>query len=101
MPEVLLKVIPRMHHLAYRDRISVVGDLGFLVGRDLRGSRLVLRHTIFLAMSDQQSDDQRRDALLVRLLRTPPKPRPKRERIINAKERPATKGRVHRAKSRS
>src|SRR5689334_18705649 len=32
-------------------------------------------------MSDQQNDDdQRRDALLRRLLKTPPQPRPKRER---------------------
>jgi hypothetical protein len=32
-------------------------------------------------MSDQGSDDgQRRDRLLLRLLKTPPKPRPKRER---------------------
>jgi len=31
-------------------------------------------------MSDQKSDEQRRDALLLRLLKTPPQPRPKRER---------------------
>jgi hypothetical protein len=32
-------------------------------------------------MSDRESgDDQRRDKLLLRLLKTPPKPRPKRER---------------------
>jgi hypothetical protein len=30
--------------------------------------------------SDQESDDQRREALLFRLLNTPPKPRPKRDR---------------------
>jgi hypothetical protein len=33
------------------------------------------------SMSDQESDDrQRRDALLRRLLKAPPQPRPKRER---------------------
>jgi len=52
-------------------------------------------------MSDQTDSSQRRDAMLLRLLKTPPKPRPKRERVAKAKERPATKGRVHRAKSRS
>jgi hypothetical protein len=31
-------------------------------------------------MSDQEDDDQRRDAMLLRLLKTPPQPRPKRER---------------------
>lgn len=31
-------------------------------------------------MSDQGSDVQQRDAMLLRLLKTPPQPRPKRER---------------------
>jgi len=36
-------------------------------------------------------DDQRRDKLLLRLLKTPPQPRPKRERkaIESLKKRPA------------
>jgi hypothetical protein len=29
---------------------------------------------------DKQNDDQRRDELLLKLLKTPPQPRPKRER---------------------
>jgi hypothetical protein len=31
-------------------------------------------------MSDQESETQQRDALLLKLLKTPPQPRPKRER---------------------
>jgi hypothetical protein len=38
---------------------------------------------------------QRRDAVIKRMLNTPPQPRTKK------KERPARKGRVHKAKSRS
>jgi hypothetical protein len=42
-------------------------------------------------MSDQGSNsEQRRDKLLLRLLKTPPQPRPKRER---SKAKPATKPR--------
>jgi hypothetical protein len=38
-------------------------------------------HDILPKMSDREGDDgQRRDALLRRLLKTPPQPRPKRER---------------------
>ena len=33
------------------------------------------------------SDDQRRDALLLKLLKTPPQPRPKRERKLKARKR--------------
>jgi len=41
---------------------------------------------MLLLMSDQTSDNgQRRDKLLLRLLKAPPQPRPKRER---AKEKP-------------
>jgi hypothetical protein len=48
-------------------------------------------------MSDQGSDDgQRRDKLLLRLLKTPPQPRPKRER---SKEKP-TRSRAKRANGR-
>ena len=38
-------------------------------------------------MSDQKSETQQRDALLLKLLKTPPQPRPKRERG----EKPPTK----------
>jgi len=40
----------------------------------------IVSHAIFPIMSDHGSDGQRRDALLLRLLKSPPKPRPKRER---------------------
>jgi hypothetical protein len=70
-------------------------------------------------MSDQESNDdqvgQRMDALLRRLVRMPPKtqaelkrelaqqrpPRQRSERIPKAKERPASKGRVHKGRTRS
>jgi hypothetical protein len=39
---------------------------------------------IYLAMASQESDSQRRDKLLLRLLKTPPKPRPKRARVETA-----------------
>ncbi len=46
-------------------------------------------------MSDHQTDDdQRRDKLLLRLLKTPPQPRPKRER---GKEKKANRNRGDRA----
>jgi len=39
-------------------------------------------------MTDQGSDDaQRRDAILLRLLKTPPQPRPKRERGKRASDK--------------
>jgi hypothetical protein len=71
---------------------------------------------MILAMSDQgNDDDQRRDKLLLRLLKMPPQSRaetaerarrakakasPQRG-IIKAKERPASKGRVHKGKTRN
>jgi hypothetical protein len=40
-----------------------------------------VRHATFPAMSKKEGDDQqRRDALLRQLLKTPPRPRPNRER---------------------
>jgi hypothetical protein len=59
-------------------------------------------------MSDQESDDQYSDEeterrvkdALRRALNTPPQHRPS-TRAPKPKERPAQKGRVHRAKSRS
>jgi hypothetical protein len=51
------------------------------------------RHVILPVMDDQGSDDdQRRDALLLRLLKTPPKPRPKRERGKGKKKATRTRG---------
>jgi hypothetical protein len=58
-------------------------------------------------MTKQSSDDsysdveaaRRRDEVIKRMLNTPPQPRQTRAKKL--KERPATKGRVHRAKSRS
>ena len=44
-------------------------------------------------MSTHTDDDQRRDALLTKLLQTPPEPRPKRERG----EEKATRTRASRA----
>ena len=68
-------------------------------------------------MSDQASDDgqrpndnysdeeaaRRRDAVIKRMLNTPPQPRRKKPTmpIAKAKERPASKGRVHKGKTRS
>jgi len=50
-------------------------------------------------MSDQQSDDdQCRDRLLLRLLKTPPQPRPKRER---GKEKPNAKKRKSQVRGES
>jgi hypothetical protein len=66
-------------------------------------------------MSDQGNDaDQRRDARLQRLLKTPPQSRPELAETVRrekgkkpklpptqkAKERPASKGRVHKGKAR-
>jgi hypothetical protein len=41
-------------------------------------------HAILASMSDQE-DDGRRDALLRQLLKTPPQPRPKRDRAAEPK----------------
>jgi len=52
-------------------------------------------------MDDQSpDDDQRRDALLLRLLKTPPQPRPKRERGKGKAKLKATRTRASRAKTR-
>jgi hypothetical protein len=56
------------------------------------------------APDEQSGEDEtarRRDEVIKRMLNTPPQPRPQKPRAKKAKERPATKGRVHRAKSRS
>jgi hypothetical protein len=67
-------------------------------------------------MSDRQSDDdQRRDKLLLRLLKMPPQTRAEtaerarrakakanpKPRTAKPKERPASKGRVHKGKTRN
>jgi hypothetical protein len=67
-------------------------------------------------MNDRgNDDDQRRDALLLRLLKTPPQSRAElaeqvrrakgkvapQRRAVKPKERPASKGRVHKGKARS
>jgi hypothetical protein len=68
----------------------------------LNAYHLMLTCYIPARMGDQGNDDdqvaQRRDALLLRLLKTPPQPRPKRERKASApqgKKRPA-QGRARR-----
>jgi hypothetical protein len=50
-------------------------------------------------MSNQPTDDdQRRDKLLLRLLKTPPQPRPKR---VRSKRKPLDEKRKNQIKSRS
>jgi hypothetical protein len=44
---------------------------------------------------------RRRDEVIRRMLNTPPQPRHQKPRSEKAKKRPARKGRMHRAKSRS
>jgi hypothetical protein len=44
---------------------------------------------------------RRRDEVIKRMLNTPPQPRQQKPRAAKPKARPAQKGRVHRAKSRS
>jgi hypothetical protein len=48
-------------------------------------------------MDAVKEDDQRRDALLRRLLKAPPQPRPKRERGKGKAKPKATRGRDKRA----
>jgi hypothetical protein len=44
---------------------------------------------------------RRRDAVVKRMLNTPPQPHQQKTRAAEPKTRPAQKGRVHKAKSRS
>jgi hypothetical protein len=53
---------------------------------------------------DSYNDDEtarRRDEVIKRMLNTPPRPRQQKPRAAKPKTRPAHKGRVHKAKSRS
>jgi hypothetical protein len=59
-------------------------------------------------MSDERDDQyppeeaaRRRDEVVKRMLNTPPQPHAMKQLATKPKERPAQKGRVHRAKSRS
>jgi hypothetical protein len=56
------------------------------------------------ARNDSYTNEEaarRRDEVIKRMLNTPPQPRQQKARTAKPKTRPAQKGRVHRAKSRS
>jgi hypothetical protein len=77
----------------------LVDGRGLLMPNEIRGSKGAVG-----AASDQFSEEEtarRAQAVIKRMLDTPPKPHKATPRTVKLKERPAQKGRVHRAKSRS
>src|SRR5215467_8662883 len=95
VPKVFLKAIPRSRHGADGAYISVISWVSLLI---CHRWRLIVRHIIFPCMSDQGSDDQRRDAILLRLLKMPPQPRADlAEAVRRAKGKKPTRIRAKRA----